>query len=259
MVTIAESASSGKTYRAGREYTWQRIEGSMIAMTYSAFGYSTGDRIGLWTIQGSLFNRGNGDKGGVRLAAVVQCDCGTIAVVDLDELRRKRTNGCRSCQSTTRTHGMAKTRLWTIWMGMKHRCLNSNCKHYHRYGGRGVTVCREWADDFVAFRDWSVANGYDSHLQIDRINNDGNYEPSNCRWATVIVNSNNKSTNRAISAFGETKTIADWFRDSRCKARSIGTLHSRLSRGYGAEEAISTPRFPTGVKSGTVRRTKGRK
>ena len=84
------------------------------------------------------------------------------------------------------------TRIYRIWQGMKKRCTNPNYEPYKNYGGRGITICDEWMNDSKAFYKWAIEHGYDDDLQIDRINNDGNYEPSNCRWVTPKVNANNK-------------------------------------------------------------------
>jgi hypothetical protein len=93
-------------------------------------------------------------------------------------------------------HKQSKTRLYRILKGMKQRCCNINDKRYHRYGGRGISVCEEWRNSFTSFRDWALNNGYRDDLSIDRINNDGNYCPENCRWATPKEQANNTSKNK---------------------------------------------------------------
>mgnify|MGYP000781233754 FL=1 len=95
-------------------------------------------------------------------------------------------------------HGMAKSRIWNIWTGMRDRCSRPNNKNYQRYGGRGICVCPEWDSDFQNFYDWSMENGYSDDLTIDRIDNDGNYEPSNCRWVTRKEQTRNRSITKTI-------------------------------------------------------------
>jgi hypothetical protein len=124
----------------------------------------------------------------------MHCDCGEEAVCMLHNLQSgaARSCGCllREVGERSITHGdarkNAKTRLYSIWSGMKARCYSDHDPVKVRlYKGRGVTVCDEWRDDFAAFRGWALANGYADNLTIDRLNNDRGYEPSNCRWATV--------------------------------------------------------------------------
>lgn len=88
-------------------------------------------------------------------------------------------------------HGMSRTRIYKIWKDMRRRCSNPKRECYKRYGGRGIRVCDEW-HDFINFYEWSMANGYCDNLTIDRINNDGNYEPSNCRWTNQSIQAINR-------------------------------------------------------------------
>lgn len=133
---------------------------------------------------------------GKRRRILCQCNCGNIKIVDLAELTRKRKKtlscGCYRLNMGALKHGMTKTRLFGIWDGMKQRCINYNNKTYFRYGFRGIGVCEEWLDNFESFKDWALKNGYKEDLQIDRINNDGNYEPNNCRWVTPKIQSQNR-------------------------------------------------------------------
>jgi hypothetical protein len=169
------------------------------------------------------------------------CDCGGSSVVRASNLRTGSTKscGCRT-KATRTTHGLSRTGLFGVWEGMRRRCSKPKCKGWHRYGGRGISVCREWANDFVAFYDWAMANGYAHGLTIDRIDNDGNYEPRNCRWATRAVNTNNRSVTVMISAFGETKPLMSWVADRRCAVRRC-TLRSRIRCGWDAETAMTRP------------------
>lgn len=90
-------------------------------------------------------------------------------------------------------HGMCKTRIYQCWADMKRRCNNQNSPFYHRYGGRGIKVCDDWNKDFLCFYKWAMENGYRDNLSLDRIDNDGNYEPANCKWSTQHEQSMNKT------------------------------------------------------------------
>jgi hypothetical protein len=138
-----------------------------------------------------------------------------------------------------RTHGLSKTKLYYVWRGMIARCRYPSFKYYSYYGGRGIKVCPEWESDFVAFQTWAMAHGYQAGLQIDRIDNNGDYSPVNCRWVTSTVNARNKRSTHAIPAFGETKSIAAWAEDPRCVV-ALHTLYARLTRFYWAPEEALT-------------------
>lgn len=124
---------------------------------------------------------------------ICRCECGKEIVVRGYDLRKHHTVSCGCGKSTghRRTHGEYKTRLYQIWQDMRNRCGRETATGYKYYGGRGISVCDEWQKSFETFRDWSLKNGYAENLTIDRINPDGNYEPSNCRWAdwhTQVLN-----------------------------------------------------------------------
>lgn len=136
-------------------------------------------------------------------------------------------------------HGLRRTRLYRIWANVKTRCLNQNDPHYGRWGAKGITICEEWKNDFKAFYDWSMANGYRDDLTIDRIDNDGNYEPSNCRWATVEEQNRNKPNVRFITYGGKTQTIGQWTQELHLGKE---TIRERLKRGWSETEAIEGKR-----------------
>lgn len=123
-----------------------------------------------------------------------ECDCGVETIVEISKLTTGHTKscGCLKTKGYHRMHGLRNTRLYRIWANMKTRCYNKDDTHFMRWGGRGITICKEWLESFEAFYKWAMDNGYSDNLSIDRIDNDGNYQPSNCRWATMKEQNNNK-------------------------------------------------------------------
>lgn len=139
-------------------------------------------------------------------------------------------------------HGEGGTPLCRAWRNMRHRCSCPTHKQWQRYGGRGITVCREW-EDYIVFRDWARSNGYAPGLLLDRRNNDLSYTPRNCRWVTSRVSCNNRGNNHKLKAWGETKTISEWIRDQRCKVDKQ-RIRKRLLLGWSVIAAISQPPRP---------------
>lgn len=156
-----------------------------------------GMRIGLLTVTGWKFHKQYPDL----LVHILRCDCGAIEEVPSNALKMRLsfdyTLSCRTIHNPymrkgLASHGDSGTRLYRCWINMRKRCSDSKCRAYHRYGGRGIGVCAEWEYDYHAFKVWSVQHGYREGLEIDRIDNDGNYEPSNCRYVTKQENLKNR-------------------------------------------------------------------
>ena len=139
-----------------------------------------------------------------------KCDCGAETTVCTGSLSAGRTRSCgclaREKASEAKKHGDSDSRLYNIWRGMRARCRNKNL---HRYGGRGISVCPEW-ESYLTFKEWAILNGYRDNLTIDRIDNDGNYTPDNCRWATYKQqNQNNSWTKLSDKDLEAVKRMAD--------------------------------------------------
>lgn len=144
-----------------------------------------------------------------------KCECGNTAIVGRGNLLSGKTKSCgclRHREAVNKTHGKSKTRLYYVWRNMLNRCYDAKVRDYPHYGGRGIAVCDEWKNDFQMFYEWAVANGYDETAKrgentLDRINTDGNYEPSNCRWVSEKVQANNKRNNYNVEYNGEKMTL----------------------------------------------------
>lgn len=165
-----------------------------------------------------------------------QCDCGNTSLVRATALRSGhiRSCGCASQEAVTK-HGMSKTRLHRIWCLITDRCENPHNGSWDNYGGRGIKVCSEWRNSFEAFRDWSLANGYQDDLSIDRINNDGDYEPNNCRWATVKEQSRNRRSNVILTYNGESHCMVEWAEILKVPRQRLA---NRYRRGWSTQEIL---------------------
>lgn len=135
------------------------------------------------------------------------CECGNLVEVYLQNLQSGHTTSC-GCLKVK--HNKCDTRLYSILRGIKTRCYNKNVKEYKYYGKRGIAVCDEWLNDFNAFYDWAMENGYNDTLTIDRIDVDGNYSPDNCRWIPNKEQQQNKRKTKLYTINDITKTLAEW-------------------------------------------------
>lgn len=169
------------------------------------------------------------------------CDCGKKCVVTSYHLRSHKVKSC-GCyrvdfsREKAKTHGMCYTRFYRIYASILTRVTNTNEPSYPRYGGRGIKICERWLSFDNFYED--MFPSYSKDLEIDRIDNDGDYEPSNCRWVTKKTNCNNRSTNRYETLFGETKTAAQWCEHFGIK---FSTVFMRIRYGWSVEDAYSRP------------------
>lgn len=175
-----------------------------------------------------------------------RCDCGAQKVVYGGDLRSGKTKSCgclkrEAVPPMTLSHGQSHTTLYRRWASMVQRTTNPNHPAYHNYGGRGITVHPEWRESYEAFaRD--VADGFSPELELDRIDNDGDYEPGNVRWTTRIEQCRNTRKNRFLTFRGRTKTVAEW---CELLGLNFATVTQRLDRsGWSIERALTTGANP---------------
>lgn len=192
----------------------------------------TGQRFGRLTV----IERAENAKCG-RTMWNCKCDCGNEICVIGQNISSGRTKSC-GCLYEAGKHRESHTRLYRIWSGMKTRCSNPKHHEFLNYGGKGISVCIEWEDNFQTFYEWAVGNGYADNLTLDRIDNSKNYCPENCRWATYKQQGNNRTQNHLITYNGKTQNITQW-------AEEFGinrvTLQARIVRyGWDIEKALTT-------------------
>ena len=173
-----------------------------------------------------------------------RCDCGNETICRLPNLKSGTTKSCgcyRKFVSSNRRdcHHLQNTRIYRIWCGMKRRCYNKHNEHFDRYGGRGIIVCDEWKTDFMNFYDWAMSNGYDDKLSIDRINNEGNYEPSNCRWANQKQQIVNSTATIKCSLGGNIVSLSDIADILGVSFKRIRRIVYMLNNGYDMSELLS--------------------
>lgn len=162
----------------------------------------------------------------------------------------KRWNGKLNSRGDKRgcivEHGMSGTRIYSCWTDIKRRCYNPKNKRFSRYGGRGISVCEEWRDSFKSFYDWSIKNGYNDSLTIDRIDINKGYSPDNCRWVSAFEQQSNTSRSHYITINGVTKTISQWAREYNISPDLIKDRINKLH--WNDVEAVTTPKLRMGGK-----------
>lgn len=196
----------------------------------------TGQKFGRLTVVERAENKGK------RTAWLCKCDCGNYLKVKGSSLKNGYTKSCGCLKKEmillrNTTHGESKTRLYRIWNKMKQRTMNPKSSRYHYYGEKGIKVCEEWLN-YETFRDWSLKNGYNDSLTLDRIDVNGDYCPENCHWVDWETQQNNKSNNRMITYNGETKTLAQWAHSANMIPQALAT---RIKLGWSMEKALTTP------------------
>jgi len=192
----------------------------------------TGWRVGSLTLLGFHKLKGNSIA-----YWYCQCDCGNIVSIRWANIQSGDTKTCGCSGPASKTHGMSGTRVYLIWCNMRNRCTNPKRNNYSDYGGRGITFCERWAsfDNFLA----DMGEPPSDQHSLDRIDSNGNYEPSNCRWATTSEQLNNKRTTRWIEINGRTQSLAQWCREFGLNS---GSVRGKLRRGATVEEAFGIER-----------------
>lgn len=184
-----------------------------------------------------------GTQGRLRPAVLCRCDCGDEKVVRISSLMRGacKSCGCYARESASKRlfkHGMAHSRLFSIWNGMIDRCHKRFSISYKNYGERGISVCKEWREDFSAFHQWAINNGYKENLTIDRIDNNKGYEPTNCKWSSHKEQARNRRSNHFVAFNGVTKTITEW---SELVGIKSDTIWRRIKEWDNIEKALTQP------------------
>ena len=192
---------------------------------------------------GQQFHRltiiGEGERRSGRRTLMCRCLCGTISHVHRYALVSGGTKSCGCLDlENHRKHGMWNTKEYRIWSRMKERCNSANCSTYKYYGGRGIKVCERWSGDDGFENFYTDMGAIPKGKSIDRINNNGDYSPENCRWATIVEQNNNRRYNRILEFRGESKTLAQWSGITGIKPSAI---RERLRRGWSVEQALTVP------------------
>ena len=204
---VGECNSCGNTHK-------QRVDkkgGFICSLCKAGIKYKAGDKIGLFTLTGKYTTKFKNGKS-KRYWSMI-CECGNTREYPTNYIQTGKVNNCGcktkeliSCSKIK--HGFASSRVYSIWSHIKKRCYNKNSIDYPKYGGRGIIMCDEWVNNPKAFIEWALSNGYKETLTIDRINNDGNYEPLNCQW---ISNEENAKKDKIKLTENQRQEVVDMF------------------------------------------------
>lgn len=198
----------------------------------------TGQEFGRLTV----IKRGTNDKES-RAMWLCKCECGNEKIIRGKDLRKGNTRscGCLGLErriASRRSHGFTETRLYSIWCDIKKRCYNPNSSSFVNYGGRGIEMCNEWLNNFSAFRTWSLEHGYEENLTIDRIDNDRNYSPNNCRWVTRKIQNKNTRRNIYVVIEGEELTLSELAEKHNVNYGAVKARYHRGIKGIGLIEGL---------------------
>jgi len=209
---------------------------------YIMEGYKTlkivpGDRFGKLTIvkEDGRFTQPSGQG---QRAFLCRCDCGNLKRIRLSHLVHNRVRSCGCLRGVQ--HNDSYSSLYRVWTAMKQRCNLKSYINYNSYGERGITVCDEWMNSYLKFKKWALSNGYKWGLLIDRINNDGNYSPDNCRFVTTLESACNKQDTIYVNYDGERIPLVLLLHKKELK-NHYAAIISRIYRGWDGQKAIDTP------------------
>lgn len=203
-----------------------------------------GQRFGRWVVVEDIGTVR--DRWAFKSAVIVKCDCGAVKQLFYSVLKSKLSTSCGCYRRETASnmiknkehkHNLSKHPLYQIWRGMKCRCLNPTDRGYKDYGGRGITVCDEWVNDFKSFYNWAINNGWEKGLINDRRDNNKGYSPDNCRFVDDATSMRNTRNNNNISYNGVTKCLTDWANDVGIAPNS---LKKRFKLGWSIEKSLTT-------------------
>lgn len=241
-------ASTAPVLKSGGKTSCGRDTQNRRRATVSA--KMVGKRFGMLEI---LERCGSTDDG--RALWLCRCDCGNELVVPTNIIKGKKHCGCQTKRLMSeaskgrlrkngfKIHGDSNSRLYRVFISMIDRCEREGHVQYANYGGRGIKVCEEWRHDYSAFRKWALANGYDEgaargECTIDRIDPDGDYSPTNCRFIDMRAQQNNKRNNRLVTMDGKTQSVAQWCRELGLNSK---TVNSRIHIGWEPVDALTKP------------------